>query len=204
MTALIDLAAQRFGRLVVIQRAKNLSGRNAAWACKCDCGNETTVLSSSLLRGITKSCGCLRHDTASGFKHGGSRLAEYGVWQQMLRRCDLPTHERYADYGGRGIHVCDRWRVDFAAFLADMGRRPSRRHSLERENNDGNYEPGNVRWALAKDQARNRRTNRTILLDGATVTIAEAAERTGMHYSSVHRRALKGIAIVSRPAGRLA
>jgi hypothetical protein len=117
---------------------------------------------------------------------------EYGVWNTMRSRCYNPRVERYPNYGGRGIQVCERWRKSFADFLADMGRRPSSQHQLERIDNDGNYEPGNVRWALPTENARNRRSSRLIVHAGETLTLAEWAERTGLKVATIWARLKMG------------
>jgi len=104
-----------------------------------------------------------------------SRTNEYSIWSKIVTRCTNPETKDYPKYGGRGIQICDRWR-DFANFFADVGHRPSLQHSLDRINNNGNYEPGNVRWATAKEQARNRRGNHLVCLNGKVMTKAEALE----------------------------
>ena len=156
------LMGQRFARLVAVERAL-LNGR-AHWCCRCDCGQIAIVDQARLLAGRTKSCGCYRRDhmlsvrTEDGNKkHGRARSKEYSVRQNMLSRCYNPKSTSYQYYGARGVVVCDRWRESFENFLADMGRAPSAKHSIDRKNNDGNYEPGNCRWATALEQNRNQR-----------------------------------------------
>lgn len=123
----------------------------------------------------------------------GAHSLTYKSWCAMVQRCTNPKHEHYANYGGRGVQVCDRWRVDFDAFLADVGPRPSRQHSLDRHPAaDGNYEPGNVRWATKTEQARNRRTNRVEEMDGERLTVAEWAERYGLGRQVVVSRLERG------------
>lgn len=120
--------------------------------------------------------------------HGlADKIPEYGVWLTMRRRCDLPTSTDYHRYGARGISVCERWK-DFGAFLADMGRRPSVDHTIERVDNLGNYEPGNVRWATRIDQANNRRSNHLLAHRGQTRTVAEWARISGLKAATLFRR----------------
>lgn len=132
------------------------------WVCQCDCGNIAFAQTSDLRAGRHRSCGCLRVDVMTrhgGTNHGGGRTPEYRSWMSMKARCLDSDHDSYKWYGGRGITICDRWLASFEAFLADMGARPSLKHSIDRINNDGNYEPGNCRWATANEQAQNQRHN---------------------------------------------
>lgn len=125
-------------------------------------------------------------------KHGcarkGARTPEYNIWAGIRARCTCPSDTNYARYGGRGIRMCSRWRQSFSAFLADVGSRPTAAHQIERRDNEGHYEPGNVRWATRKEQARNRRSTRLVQLDGETMSLAEATERAGVPYKTAARR----------------
>lgn len=172
---LIDLTGKRFGRLVVQQRAPRESRVKPRWACVCDCGKETVVFGSQLRSGQTKSCGCLANDGSSRRTHGASRSKLYNAWKTMHARCRNPSNARWERYGGRGIAVCSSWTGagGFAAFMADMGPRPSDRHSIERIDNDGNYEPGNCKWGLPETQNRNRGNNLLVTHEGETKTLAE-------------------------------
>ncbi len=161
-----DLTGQRFGCLLVVAGAAR--GRyGLAWSCLCDCGNAKVVHGRDLRGGHTRSCGCLQRDRISELRTthaatiGGLSLT-YKVWKSVKRRCFCETDAAYPRYGGRGITMCERWRNSFENFLADMGERPSRAHSIDRyPNNDGSYEPGNCRWATAKEQSRNSRKCKT-------------------------------------------
>ena len=197
MTRTIDLTGQVFGRLTVVERTKR-NGR-LAWLCRCVCGVAKTVAGHYLRNGRTRSCGCFRSDFAAAnhLSHGG-RLhhrgpgarhnAEYGAWLAMKARCARVRLRDYPNYGGRGITVCERWRHDFAAFLADMGPRPTPDHSVDRRDNDGNYEPGNCRWATRVEQGRNKRSNRILTVSGEARTATEWAQRFGVDVRTILRR----------------
>ena len=156
MPPFIDLTGQRFGRLVAIHPAFR-RGPRTFWRCCCDCGHFIDANISQLRRSHTRSCGCLNDDSRT--THGRSRSVEYQSWLNMVSRCCNPKHPRYHDWGGRGIRVCDTWRHDFPAFLYDVGPKPEPHHKyiLDRANNDGNYEPGNVHWVTHHKSLLNRR-----------------------------------------------
>lgn len=188
----MDLIGSRFGRLVI--QSFTRVGNRPAYVCLCDCGNTATVTKSHLVfdtKQPTRSCGCIQSEVcASKLRtHGMSKLPEYKVWKGMKNRCFNKNEPHYEDYGGRGITVCERWRDSFPDFLADMGPRPSNRHELDRHpNNDGNYEPGNCRWAIRKQQARNRRSNRFVTIGGVAKTLAEWSELSGLSIGTISRR----------------
>ena len=152
-----DLSGLVFCRLIVLARASNAPDQCAQWFCKCECGNFTIVRSRSLIVGTTKSCGCLNRD--NHIRHGHARVGlspTYRSWMSMKTRCLNPTPKYFQRYGGRGITVCLRW-MDFKNFLADMGERPEGTTLDRYPNNNGNYEPGNCRWATKSEQNGNRR-----------------------------------------------
>ncbi len=182
----LDLTGHRYGKLTVIKSAgtRSLSGSDyTQWECLCDCGKMCIVRTSEMRKGGTRSCGCLVYESAAkrrkhGQSHGpNGRTAEYHIWGSMRSRCQRPQDKDFKHYGGRGICVCERWDQSFVAFFEDMGVRPSKTHSLDRINNDGNYEPGNCRWATRVEQANNKRSNRFVLFHGERMTKAEAARR---------------------------
>lgn len=163
-----DLTGQRFGRLVV-QRVTDRRGGNVIWLCLCDCGNTKEVRGNHLISTTTciRSCGCLLSETSKTRQtiHGhnprnGSRSRAYRSWCAMKQRCLDPNSKSHDRYGGRGITVCERWRDHFTAFLADMGCPDTPGLSIDRIDPNGNYEPGNCRWADKFTQARNRRCSR--------------------------------------------
>lgn len=199
MTAVIDLSGQRFGRLVVEGRCPSTGGQ-ARWECTCDCGAATQVVSQALRSGAVVSCGCLKNEkTKQRFtKHGeagpGRRSPEYTAWSNMIRRCENPDGEDFHLYGARGVKVWCGWRTSFEAFLAGVGRRPGPGFSLDRIETNGNYEPGNVRWATASTQANNKRNNRLVELDGQRMTLGAAIElaNPAAPRSTIHARLAAG------------
>src|SRR6266446_3703940 len=148
MTALRDLTGQKFGLLIVLGRASNDKQGGPCWHCVCECGTKKEIRGGDLRSGNTISCGCWKIQRITKHGHALQRSPEYRAWQDMKSRCLNPENKRYKDYGGRGIKIRQPWIDSFEAFFAYVGPRPSSRHSLHRIDNDGNYEPGNVIWAL--------------------------------------------------------
>jgi hypothetical protein len=207
------LVGLRFGRLVVLGDAgwsdPAPSGKcRRLVRCLCDCGNEAVVMYASLQQGMrgkrlgTKSCGCLLRENAKkqgqasrGRGHGEAHptTPEFRSYTSMLTRCYNSRVAEYPRYGGRGIQVCERWRTSYLGFLADMGRRPSAQHSLDRIDNDGNYEPENCRWATSEQQNRNRgKFNHHLTWLGKKQTIAAWSEELGIPYQQIWRRVRRG------------
>ncbi len=175
---------EKFGRLKVIADAGSCNGRKLA-LCICECGRKVTVKYNALRTGNTKSCGCAKAEMCSiagrkNLRHGetnGKRSSEYNLWRTMIQRCEYQKHVSYKFYGARGISVCQRWRTSFENFLADIGRRPSPKHTIERKDSNGNYEPRNCKWATQVEQQRNRRNNRMISIDGVVACVSEWLEK---------------------------
>lgn len=189
-----------FGRLTVFSgpfKIRDRGGRNRSkWICRCKCGSEVGVDHWQLLKG-TRSCGCLQREAAAVLgrsikKHGesvhGGQSPEYRIWHGMIQRCHNKNDQAYPGYGGRGITVCEEWRSSYVAFLAYIGRRPSPSHSIDRIDNNAGYHPGNVRWATKQEQARNTRYTVFLTLNGATRSLVEWSEVTGLPYSALHNR----------------
>lgn len=193
MGNLIDLTGQRFTRLTVCGRSARTEKYGAFWDCICDCGAKVAADSSSLRRGRVKSCGCKKTEPENNgmFKHGRTQSLEHRIWRAMRARCTSPSHPRYKWYGGRGIGVCERWQV-FENFLEDMGDCPAGM-SIDRINNEGNYEPGNCRWATqatqVQNQSRTKLTTETaqLIRDEAArgVPFREIGRKYGIHHTTV-------------------
>lgn len=190
----IDRTGQKFNRLTVIAYAGKIYVTRTAWRCRCDCGNEIVVESGNLTLGKQKSCGCLDREVLieRNTKHGmAKKTPEYAAWEDMRNRCTNPNNRNYQHYGARGIRYSERWN-DHLFFVADVGLRPSPKHSLDRINNDGNYEPGNVRWATKVEQANNKRNNIIVEVGGVRKTLPDWCRDLSLNYGTVTKRLKMG------------
>lgn len=178
-----NILGRAFGWLTVIaETEKRTKHQQRIWECKCECGATTFVTTTRLIHGTTRSCGCRKQELRlrSVITHNRSKTPEYSSWRSMRERCQNPNSKYYPRYGGCGIVICERWQT-FENFREDMGLRPSLKHTIDRyPNNDGNYEPGNCRWATKKEQSRNTKTNRRLTYNGETKCVVEWAEQLGM------------------------
>lgn len=189
MSKAIDLTGKRVGMLTVVGHAERKNGR-VAWKCKCDCGNETVVLTTSLATGRTKSCGCYQKKRVSetSKKHGmfGTRL--YRIWSNMIQRCENPNNDSFSLYGERGITVCDEWK-DFTAFCGwAMSNGYANDLSIDRINNEKGYSPGNCKWSTPQEQTDNRRCTHHITHNGKCQTAKEWSKETGIPYATLLHR----------------
>lgn len=183
-----SLTGKTFGRWTVIKRGGYSKDKRILWECRCNCGTEKLVVGYDLRHLKSKSCGCLKTDYFT--IHGLSRTRVYGAWNKMKGRCEYNSNPSYKDYGGRGIKVCERWH-SFENFFADMGH-PPLELTLDRIDNNGDYEPDNCRWATRKVQQNNNRQNRKIKFNGMTKTIAEWAQVRGIKAPTIGHRIKRG------------
>lgn len=188
-----DLSGQKFGRLTVLKIYKKAA--KVFWECECICGNVCAVRSTDLVQGKTQSCGCYGMEV---WQRGGNTIhgfskndITYNVWKGIKARCYNKNRSHYYRYGGRGIKICKRWKNDFMAFKRDMGERPSKFFSIEREDNNGDYKPSNCRWILTVFQAENRSTTIRVKFGGKVVSLAAACNFLGFPYSAIYRRMMR-------------
>lgn len=188
----LELSGMKFSSLLVISFAgikKHPCGSShSLWNCKCDCGKEIIVHGSSLTTGNSKSCGCVsRRNTSNRCRtHGMSGTNSYLRWQGMMNRCRNIKDISYKNYGGRGITVCERW-TNYSNFISDMGQAPEG-CSLDRIDNNGNYEPGNCKWSTVSEQSRNKRSNRIISFQGKSQALIDWAREIGIDQASLRER----------------
>jgi len=180
-----------FGRLTVVAESGKSNGSKLV-DCQCSCGKTTTARQDSIATGRTTSCGCLRNERAAmnRIKHGECQLSttEYGIWRGIKGRCLGTANPRYS-----GMEIHPEWLESYEAFLASVGRRPTSNHSIDRIDNERGYVPGNVRWATRKEQCRNRRSNRSLTIDGRTLSLAEWSEINNLPMQAVWERLRRGL-----------
>ena len=197
-----NLTGHTYNRWTVLEYAGTTGvGRcqPSLWKCRCECGQIRNVVGTTLTNGSSKSCGCLSAESIAerSTKHGHAKRRDmhelYGTWTGIIARCENTNSPRYSDYGGRGVSICDRWRKSFADFLSDVGERPSKKHSLDRyPDKNGNYEPGNVRWATDTEQAQNKRCNVNLTIGDITLCVAEWSRRFGVAHGIIKQRLRNG------------
>lgn len=190
---------------VLREQFRVVNGKRSTWCwCRCTCGKEKWIVKYALK--YSRSCGCLKREMHSlagkqSRTHGESRsssthMPEYRAWEAMIKRCENPSHESYPRYGGRGIIVCHRWRESYEDFLSDVGRKPTPKHSLDRyPDYNGNYEPGNVRWATVIQQGRNRSQNKLYTYNGKTQCVAQWADDYAINQETLGTRLRRGMSI---------
>jgi hypothetical protein len=201
MGKFIDLTGKYFGRLKVIERAENEKYGRSMWKCQCKCGKITVVTGDNLRRKHTESCGCLWTDTIikSNTKHGLGETRLYGIWNDMRRRCYDNSRKAYKDYGGRRIKVCDEWIDKENGFINFYNWSVNNGYveplTLNRKDNNGNYEPSNCRWVTMTVQANNTRANRIIFFDGKSMTMKQWSVYIGVDYHTLTSRIYRNIPI---------
>lgn len=194
----IDLLKNRkFGRISILGESESIrtSGGNSVRMvyCKCDCGIEKLIRLNAILHGSTVSCGCYNYDnirqsSVHSIKHGMYKSREYNTWLSMKKRCLNKKHKSYFRYGGRGIKICDEWICSFENFYKDMGASPSKNHSLDRIDNNGNYCPQNCRWATKTEQSRNCSANIVFYYNGREMCLSEISKISNVPYARLHYR----------------
>lgn len=182
-----DLTGQKFGKLTALYKLHNINKQGAYWLCVCECGNITEVRGNHLSNGNIKSCGCYRKEVNTIHCKAGTRL--YNVYLSMKDRCYNKNDRAYTSYGGRGIVVCQEWLDDFMNFYNwAMDNNYKEGLSIDRIDNNGNYEPNNCQWATRTQQQRNRRNNKNYTINGETHCLAEWCEILNLRYGTVHQR----------------
>jgi hypothetical protein len=197
----LELSGQRFGRLVVLHRAESrkLKG-HIHWGCRCECGKVKTVRGSDLKWGGVRSCGCYKAEAARERLStiGGLSIkykAEYSVWRNMLARTMNPDHDSYIYYGGRGIHVCNRWKKSFSNFISDMGTRPGPGYELDRIDSNKGYYPENCRWVTSRENLLNRSSTHWITYKGQTLCVMDWSLAAAIPHKTLHFRLASGWSI---------
>lgn len=188
-----DLSGLKFNKLTVVSKSDKISKNHQIyWNCVCECGTKKVIRRDHLTRLTIKSCGCIGHhapQTRPRHYHGKANTPEYTAWQDMKARCNNPF---FVHYHGKGITVCDRWKNSFEDFLADVGKKPSKTHSIGRKDNDGNYCPSNAGWETVYQQSNNTSRNRRFEFNGETLNIQQWATKTGMKHKTLSGRLDRG------------
>ena len=196
MAKFVDRTGLVYGRLTVIAKTdERIKSGSVVWLCRCSCGKEAKASGSVLQSGQKQSCGCYFLEVAAEKgrakkKHGMTKTKAYRAWSNMKQRCSNLKNKKFTDYGGRGIVVCDRWEL-FENFIADMGE-PNDGESIDRIDVNGDYCPGNCRWATQLEQQNNRRDNVIIELDGERLTMAQYARKHGLNEDKIQQRLARG------------
>ena len=190
------MIGQVFGRLTVKSELPRLRKYERRWLCQCSCGNTKEVIQNNLKNGSTASCGCIKTEmllarNAAMSTHNMTKTSEYLAWTNIHRRCEDPKDVAYARYGGLGVAVCERWNT-FENFIADMGLKPSKAHSIERRDNTKGYSPDNCHWATQKEQSRNKSSNVMVMFEGKEMVLRDACEKAGVNYFTVWSRIDRG------------
>lgn len=197
MSKFLDLSGRTFYRWTVISSDPSQTCRPSQrkWLCRCECGTERETRARFLVHGLSRSCGCLNREliVAKVSTHKMYKTPEHMAWLNMKARCCNPKHPSFSHYGGRGVKVCDRWVVSFRDFYDDIGPRPTPAHSLDRIDNQGDYEPSNCRWATKMQQSGNTRRNKMVQYLGQEMCISQAARMAGLSVSTLRWRIKSGV-----------
>jgi len=193
--AYTDLTSERFGCLTVLHVDPRKKRRY--WVCKCDCGNTVSRIEGHLKKGAVACCRTCPHHGKN--KHGKIDTKEYRAWVDMKQRCHNPNNPRFKDYGARGIAVCERWADSFVNFISDVGYAPNKKYSLDRVDNDGNYEPGNVKWSSPVEQQNNQRRTLWVTHNGKHYTLTELSKKTKIPRKTLYARLLRGATDIVTP-----
>lgn len=192
----IDMIGKRFGRLTVIAEGEKSNSRQCTWICQCDCGNITApILGDNLRKGASKSCGCLKLDllVKRSTRHGKSYERIYHIYAGMKNRCYNTNAPNYVRYGGRGIAICEEWLNDFQTFYEwSIENGYTDQFSIDRIDNDKGYSPDNCRWATNETQSNNKGNQAKLTINGITKTIAQWAKESGVKYTTIHARHIRG------------
>lgn len=190
-----DIEGKRFGRLVAVEVVGRSKQQSLIWKCKCDCGNYVNVVSVSLSIGNTSSCGCIHAEGLMNrcYRHGESKSKIYSIWSGIKGRCSREKEKAYKNYGGRGIKVCDEWNNSFENFRDwSLNNGYEEGLTIDRIDNNGNYEPNNCRWVSRKIQMNNMRRNRMITYEGETMTLSQLCDKYNKKYHLILDRLDKG------------